>query len=621
MTRTRRHTFRPRLDALEDRQLLSAGALDTATFNPPNGFVVTPFTQTSKGTTTTSGQAWAVQVQSDGKIVAAGWAFGDFALARYNSDGTLDTTFGSGGKVLTAFNKSQGARGYDLVIQPDGKILVAGYSDQGTGRGSNDDFAVARYNSNGTLDTTFGPGHNGMLTTDFGGGEQAMSIVLQPDGKVLVGGWTGDSHYSWPTGASKFALARYAANGTLDSTFGSGGKVITDITPDGGDGTTGTDSFAYLGLETVNGTTRIVAAGMTRTADVTGPAGIATALVRYNLDGSLDPSFGSGGVVITNDPLGFAPGNSASGHLVIQSDQKIVVPGQTNESSSVSEMAAARFNLDGTFDTTFNSTGLWPGIATVRNGHALTSVIQPSDGKIVLAGYSTANNDGVNPDTTLGRLNPDGTVDTSFGGGTGYVVQPLSAYGDEALGVALQADGKIVTAGPIQSQTGASNIGFAVARFLNGAPTTTTLASSANPSVYGQSVAFTATFSTTGTVSPTGTVQFLDGSTLLGTGMLSPASATTATATFTTSTLPVGTHSITAVYGGDSNDMGSNSAALSQVVNTTTSTALVTSAVPSAAPMTATAPSFSPSPWLAPLVLDDPGFLTSLVGGKRRRSP
>ena len=152
--RTRRHTFRPRLDALEDRQLLSAGDLDTATFNAPNGFVLTPFTQTSKGKTTTSGQAWAVQIQSDGKIVAAGWAFGDFALARYNSDGSLDTTFGSGGKVLTAFNKSQGARGSDLVIQPDGKILVAGYSDQGTGRGPNDDFAVAQ------LQRRRDPGHH-----------------------------------------------------------------------------------------------------------------------------------------------------------------------------------------------------------------------------------------------------------------------------------------------------------------------------------------------------------------------------------------------------------------------------------------------------------------------------
>lgn len=474
--RTRRHTFRPRLYALEDRQLLSAGALDTATFNPPNGFVVTPFTQTSKGTTTTSGQSWAVQVQSDGKIVTAGWAFGDFALARYNANGSLDTTFGSGGKVLTAFNNSSEARGYDLVIQPDGKILVAGYAKFVTRKMVDDDFAIARYNPNGTLDTTFGPNHNGMATTNFGGSEQAVSIALQPDGtsfKILVGGSTGNLGGT-QAGSSKFALARYTANGALDSTFGSGGKVTTDITPNGGDGITGSDSSAKLGLETVNGTTRIVAVGVTRTSGGAGPAGIATALVRYNLDGSLDPSFGSGGVVITNDPLGFAPGGSGilNGHLVIQSDQKIVVPGQTNEISSVSDMAAARFNLDGSFDTTFNPGGPWPGIATVRPGHALTSVLQPSDGKIVLAGFSTANNDGVNPDTTLARLNPDGTIDTTFGGGTGYVVQPLSAYGDEAQGLALQPDGKIVTAGPIQG-------GLAVARFLSDTTTTATASSSA----------------------------------------------------------------------------------------------------------------------------------------------
>src|SRR5262249_25123384 len=155
--------------------------------------------------------------------------------------------------------------------------------------------------------------------------------------------------------------------------------------------------------------------------------------------------------------------------------------------------------------------------------------------------------------TALARLNQDGTVDTSFGS-AGYVLQSLTTGVDQAWSVALQSDGKIVTAGPGNGSSGYRV--FCVARFLNAAPTTTTLASSANPSVSGQSVTFTATVSPAGATSPTGTVQFFDSSTLLGTGPLSTASATTATATFTTTTLAVGTHSITAVYGGDSNDMG-----------------------------------------------------------------
>src|SRR5262249_31124309 len=149
---------------------------------------------------------------------------------------------------------------------------------QGTGNTSNYDFAVARYNPNGTLDTTFGSNHNGMVTTDFGGTDKAQSVVLQPDGKVLVGGWTEDSRYPFPTSAANFALARYNPDGTLDSTFGSAGKVITDVTPDAHDGSqVGADEFADFGLDTVNGTTKIVAAGSTDTS-----AGWRETLVRYN---------------------------------------------------------------------------------------------------------------------------------------------------------------------------------------------------------------------------------------------------------------------------------------------------------------------------------------------------
>jgi uncharacterized delta-60 repeat protein len=355
------------------------------------------------------------------------------------------------------------------------------------------------------------------------------------------------------------------------------------------------DQFNGLGLETVNGVTEMVAVGIAYTN---------RALARYNPNGTLDSTFGSGGVVIV--PSQF----QGSGPLAIQPDQKIVVYGNA---PSLGVRAAARFNLDGSFDTTFNPNGTWPGIATIQNWPLPTSgggsdlVVQPADGKIILGGRAGSSSGDY---SALARLNPDGTVDTSLGS-SGIATEPSSA--GVLTGLALQAaDGKIVTSN--NAVDGSGNWYFGVARFLNGSPTTTTLASSANPSVYGQSVTFTATVSTTGTVSPTGTVQFLDGSTLLGTGTLSTANGIT-TATFATTTLAVGTHSLSAVYGGDGNDMGSTSAVLSQVVNATSSPAPVITATRPAMPTTI-APS-GRGPFIVPLVLDSPDLWDGL-GFKRR---
>jgi len=151
------------------------------------------------------------------KIVVAGYAHltggWTFALVRYNTNGTLDTTFGAGGKKTTTFGAPSIAQANSLAIQRDGKIVAAGL----TVVNNVANFALARYNSNGTLDTTFGSG--GKAVTDFGVDDRAFSVALQSDGKIVDAGMTG----------ADFALARYNTNGTLDATFGSGGKVITDF--------------------------------------------------------------------------------------------------------------------------------------------------------------------------------------------------------------------------------------------------------------------------------------------------------------------------------------------------------------------------------------------------------
>ncbi len=236
------------------------------------GKVVTGFFGRSNG-------ANAIALQADGKMVVAGSALSalgppDFALARYNGDGSLDSAFGSGGRVTTDFGgRSDNASA--VAIQPDGKILAGGGADLA---GTQFDFALVRYNVDGSLDSTFGSG--GKVTTDFNGGlDAAAALALQTDGKIILAGFatTGDPH---------MAMARYNSNGTLDSNFGSAGKVVTNIN--------GTRDFANAVAIQSDG--KIIAGGSTLT-----PLGsfVMFGLARYNPDGSLDPAFGSGGRVTT----------------------------------------------------------------------------------------------------------------------------------------------------------------------------------------------------------------------------------------------------------------------------------------------------------------------------------
>ena len=192
--------------------------------SPPAGVLDPTFDSDGKVTTafgSATDQAHAVAIQSDGKIVAAGYIWNgsnyDFALARYNTDGSLDASFGSGGKVTTAFGGATD-QAYAIAIQSDGKVLVVGSASNG----SNDDFALARYNSDGSLDASFDS--DGRVTTDFGSAaDVAYAVAIQSDGKIVVAG-------SASNGSNDdFALARYNSDGSLDTSFGSGGKAMTAI--------------------------------------------------------------------------------------------------------------------------------------------------------------------------------------------------------------------------------------------------------------------------------------------------------------------------------------------------------------------------------------------------------
>lgn len=261
--------------------------------------------------------AFSVGVQSNGRIIAAGYAESEdipgqqaFALARYMPDGSLDPTFGRDGKVTTDIG--DGAHADAIAIQPGGKTLVGGGAGSPGELGS--DFALARYDRRGRLDRTFG--QRGTVTTDLGQSEGIRAIAIQPDGKIVVAGGQGIA--GGP--AEDAALARYERTGELDPGFGTGGSVITDFG--------GKDGARDVAIQADG---KIVVCGDT----VSG--GTDFALARYESDGHLDPVFGTEGVVVTD--LG---GNDTAWGTALQQGGRLVLAGHTVQGGTV-DFALARY--------------------------------------------------------------------------------------------------------------------------------------------------------------------------------------------------------------------------------------------------------------------------------------
>ena len=384
--------------------------------------------------TTTGFVAGSIALQTDGKIVAAGGALGsnwgaDFALTRYNANGTVDTTFGTGGKVTTDFGSPHDGAS-SVAIQADGKIVAAGGSEDSNFIA---DFALARYNSNGTLDTSFGTG--GKVVTGFGGvSASAYSIAIQRDGKIVLAGVVNAN------GGEDFALARYNSNGTLDATFGSGGKLITEF----GTAQQGF-SFAYAYSLAVQADGKIVAVGN----GYINP-GYDILMARYNTNGTLDATFGTGGKVTTNLST-----NDGVSSVALQSDGKMVVAGWTV--GKAFDFALLRYNSNGTLDATFGTGGK---VLTdfAGSSDAASSLVIRSDGKIVAAGRTFVST-GYN--FALARYNSNGTLDTGFGTG-GKVTSDFAGDNDEAGFVLAQPNGKTVVAG---YATVTDDVIFAMARY------------------------------------------------------------------------------------------------------------------------------------------------------------
>jgi uncharacterized delta-60 repeat protein len=399
-----------------------AGDLDTSFGG--DGVVTTSFGDDST--------AFAVALQRDGKIVVVGETDANglpsFALARYRRNGTLDTSFGATGQVTTDFGGSFAviygltvqpdgkivvagtaydsvalarylpngtldmgfgtagvtltsiayeAQARDLALQPDGKIVVVGDANINPAPPENRDFVLARYHADGTLDTSFGG--TGVITSDFSDSDGAAAVALQRDGKIVVAGSLGVPFQQ--SEVTQFAVARYLPDGTLDMKFGKSGHVTTDFGDDDGSG-------ASAVVIQPNG--KIIAAGYATIPPAV--IGYDFALVRYHRNGSLDRSFGDAGLMSTDFGNDFEGVND----IALQPDGKIVAAG------GGFEFSLARYSRKGTLDAAFGNDGkVTVSFEPGRLAIATSLAIQPFDGRLVLAGWSPGDFDN---DFTIARF-------------------------------------------------------------------------------------------------------------------------------------------------------------------------------------------------------------------------
>jgi uncharacterized delta-60 repeat protein len=404
--------------------------------------------------------------------------------------GALDPSFGVGGKVTTQIGPANDTAD-GVAVQRDGRILVAGSSFSGTDY----DFAVVRYRKDGSLDPTFGRG--GIVTTDIEStDDEVRAIAVQADGKIVVAGYAAERGYSGgyvePDEESAWAIVRYRRNGSLDPSFGIDGKVATNLRR--------WLNGAYGVALQRNG--KIVVSGFSSNG-----VDLDFALARYNIDGSPDARFGRGGFVTT----AIGRRDEIANGLILQRDGKIVVAGPSISSDNY-EVALARYLQNGSLDRTFGEGGVAWATNGAQSAEALAISLQ-RDGKLVAAGWSHDGMDfdfGVVrflPNGSLdNRFGRRGRVTTRIGAGedmgvavaiqrkgrivvaghssnrsdwdfalVGYLpngsLDPAFGYhgkittdfsgGDAARAVTVQADGKVVAAG-----YASNGRVFALARYL-----------------------------------------------------------------------------------------------------------------------------------------------------------
>jgi uncharacterized delta-60 repeat protein len=390
-----------------------------------NTFGVGGITTLNISSTDTGDTAEDIVIQPDGKIVVTGSVtdVGNYAyVARYNTNGTLDASFNSGGIATLSILEL-----YGVALQPDGKIVAVG-----TNSTVNGDFIVARLDTNGSLDAAFGT--NGITQIDFGGNpDVARDVVIQPDGKIVVVGETSPSTFN-------MAIARLNNNGTLDTVFGINGLVTEDF-----------------GFSAAANTVALQADGDIVIGGRMFLGNQNFAFLRLDVNGDLDNTFGGDGRVDVN-----VVDEDEVHDIVIQPDGKIIGVGSTN-SLNASRFGVVRLNVNGGLDGSFFATGIATYIVPASTESVALSVALQLDGKIIVAGYTDLPGQTV---FSVMRTLSNGSLDTAFST-DGFQTIAVGADIDEATAIAQQGDGKIVLAGI--SDQGATNDDIALVR-LNAEP-------------------------------------------------------------------------------------------------------------------------------------------------------
>lgn len=369
-------------------------------------------------------------VQADGKILVAGSAGTpatyQMAVARYNEDGSLDTSFGNDGTLRFPVGSVKSFV-MDMAQQPDGKILLGGRTwDNVTG-----DFAVVRLNEDGSFDNTFGT--NGVFRIETPETEASEAMALLDDGTILMVGYRDDN----------LAVAKINADGNMDTTFGVNGWAV--LTFD--------DAASYGDDLAIQDDGKIVISGFV----LNGQNRFQVAAARLNADGSVDNSFGTAGKVVFN----VGDWNDFGEGIAIQNDGKILIGGHKwiSNIQQRHDLFVARLNTDGSFDTSYGNAG----VATARlvdGANYANDMILQADGKPILMGYTIFQ--GI-IDMAMVRFDTDGNLDSTFDG-DGMVSFDNQGRENYGYAIDLQADNKIILAGYSYGGGGSE---FEVARFLN----------------------------------------------------------------------------------------------------------------------------------------------------------
>lgn len=397
-----------------------------------NGLVMTDF---GRGTETVRG----VAIDHTGRILVAaetskGGAFDSkWALSRYNPDGSLDKSFSEDGKLVLKSGKDDAP--FAIMEDPHGRILVTGYSFPDSVIQTDYDMMLTRYTVDGDLDTNFS--FDGKVVADFNSDtDTAFALAIDSDERIVI---AGEAYKDNGTDyESDFALARYNSDGSPDLTFGQLGQLTTDYASE----------HDRIWAVSIDSEQRIVVAGFvtsTIQVDLLTIYHSDFALARYDASGLLDPSFDGDGFVVTD--FGFVtdlgPVSELITDMVIDSDGRLVVAGHLHRGDV--DFLIARYNSNGTLDTTFNGTGFaihdfGPG----RDDEAWGIRIDGA-GRIVVGGATRPAPSG-QYDAALLRLNADGTLDTSFGN-NGKVRMDVKSKFNTGFDLAMDGGGRPVLAG------------------------------------------------------------------------------------------------------------------------------------------------------------------------------